>query len=338
MRLLPSALAPKPLVCAMTASGLRVFVGVSEQRLRVTTMLPPPREQMRVSDLWVVGSSFLALERETLVAFVRDDAVQTSFQERVGVAFRRQDAVLNVCCLEEKTSELRADGSAYMFAGMNGMLTNDEETSFLVLGSRGVVCLQRRRPCDRPFDPSNVTFHSVACFANHLMDAATTQTELGLVERFSATEDLRGLLADGMLLSLARTLRPLWTTPALGTTAPQPLLERLQLLLRNLETALEPLRRTVSGRLPELSPRNRSVFSLLLFLQRCNDAARLAGHVASPAVFHVAYAVRPRPSLRRQLHAAGDSLSARLGEFSRPRLPAVRHRRADAGCLGGFLG
>lgn len=283
----------------MTATGLRVFVGVSEQKLRVTMMLPPPRESMHVSDLWVVGSSFLAQERETLVAFVRDDAMQTRFQERVGVAFQRQDAVLNVCALEETEKELRADGSAYVFAGLSGMLANDEETRFLVLGSRGVVCLQRRRPCDRPFDASNVTFHSVTCFASHLMDATTSQTDRSLVQRFASTEDLRGLLADGMLLSLARTLRPLWRTPALGTAAPQPLLERLQMLLSNLETALEPLRATVIGRLPELSSRSRAVLSLLLFLQRCSDVSRLACHVASSVACHVADAVRSRTSLRR---------------------------------------
>ena len=179
------------------------------------------------------------------------------------------------------------------------MLANDEETRFLVLGSRDVVCLQRRRPCDRPFDASNVTFHSVTCFASHLMDATTSQTDRSLVQRFASTEDLRGLLADGMFLSLARTLRPLWRTPALGTAAPQPLLERLQMLLRNLETALEPLRATVIGRLPELSSHSRAVLSLLLFLQRCSDVSRLACHVASSVACHVADAVRSRTSLRR---------------------------------------
>ena len=143
LRVLPHDLCPLPTVCVITESGMRFYVCVIQDHLQVSVVRPALSKQLCLRDMWLVGSSILALDTEILVGIVRSRSNPSYYRE---VEWHSSfDRVLNVCIMNTPNSwkERRSDGSDYLLAGLSGVLYERNEPTFLVIQPDEVLCVYR---------------------------------------------------------------------------------------------------------------------------------------------------------------------------------------------------
>lgn len=131
-------------MCVVTESGLRFYLCLIENHLQLSVVRPSPSAQLSLRNMWVVGSSLLALDSEMLISIIREHLDPAQYTEMKWDS--SLDMVLNVCPMESHSEwkERRTDGSDYLFAGINGVLFEISEPSFLVIEPDSVWCLHRR--------------------------------------------------------------------------------------------------------------------------------------------------------------------------------------------------
>lgn len=144
---LPQALCPKPVFCAASETGVRVYFHVSEGRLRCTAVRATGGE-VCVRDASVIGSSCILLGDYQVTALCRQQLQPARYVESMQMVLEAEAPVHAIAAIPAGTVALRHrnDGSALLYAGVGGALESEteKEPSFLILTSSGVTRLRRR--------------------------------------------------------------------------------------------------------------------------------------------------------------------------------------------------